>query len=111
MCAIIWLQIAEAIFFFLLLLCKGQVKESPETRAGYMMWEEMIFYERLEAKDEGKIEGKIDAIVDVIEEYGEFPENLKAKMYLETQLEKINDWIKLAVKASSIEDFIEKAQI
>ena len=34
-----------------------QVKESPEVRAEYMLWEEKIFYERREAKEEGKAEG------------------------------------------------------
>lgn len=28
------------------------VKESPETRDAYMMWEEKIFYERRDAKEE-----------------------------------------------------------
>ena len=35
-----------------------QVKESPEVRAEYMLWEEKIFYERREAKEEGKEQGR-----------------------------------------------------
>ena len=34
-----------------------QVKESPEVRAEYMLWEEKIFYERRDAKEEGRTEG------------------------------------------------------
>ena len=35
----------------------SQVKESPEVRDAYMMWEEKIFYERRDAKEEGREEG------------------------------------------------------
>ena len=36
--------------------CVSIVKESPEARIKYMMWEEKIFYERRDAKEEGKEE-------------------------------------------------------
>lgn len=39
-----------------------QVKESPEARDAYMMWEEMIFYERRDAKEEGREEENLRAI-------------------------------------------------
>lgn len=46
-----------------------QVKESPEVRAGYMMWEEKIFYERLDAKVEGIAEERIRAIKKKLEKH------------------------------------------
>ena len=39
-----------------------QVKESPEARAEYMLWEEKIFYERSEAKEEGREEERLRVI-------------------------------------------------
>ena len=35
--------------------CVSLVKESPEARMSYMMWEEKIFYERRDAKDEERL--------------------------------------------------------
>ena len=38
------------------------VKESPEARAEYMMWEEKIFYERRDAKEEGREEERLRVV-------------------------------------------------
>lgn len=88
--------------------CVSKVKVLPEVRMEYMTWEEKIFYERLEAKDEGKIEGKIEAILELLEEFGEVSSKLKENISQETNLEKIKKWLKLAAKVNSIEEFQEK---
>lgn len=42
------------------------VKESPKARDAYMMWEEMIFYERKDAKEEGREEGRDSTLITAI---------------------------------------------
>ena len=42
------------------------VKESPEARAEYMLWEEKIFYERSEAKEEGREKGREEERLRVV---------------------------------------------
>lgn len=42
------------------------VKKSPEARVSYMMWEEKIFYERRDAKEEGREEGREEERLRVI---------------------------------------------
>ena len=72
-----------------------------------MTWEEKIFYERLDAKDEGKIEGKIEFILELLEELGTVPEELTKKIEAESDLEKLKLWHKMVVKANSIQEFVE----
>ncbi len=86
--------------------CVSRVKVVPEVRMEYMTWEEKIFYERLDAKDEGKIEGRIEILLELIEELGDISEEVKETILKETNLEKLGDWIKLAAKASSMEEFV-----
>lgn len=88
--------------------CISKVKISPEVRMEYMKWDAMIYYERRDAKNEGKIEGKIEAILELLEEFGEVSNELKELIFKETDLEKIKNWLKLAAKVNSIEEFQEK---
>lgn len=77
-----------------------------------MTLEEKIFYERLEAKDEGreegKIEGKMDSIFELLEEIGVVSDELRESVSKENDLDKIRKWLKLAAKVESIEEFVEK---
>ena len=43
--------------------CISKVKVLPEVRLGYMTWEEKIFYERLDAREEGREAGREAGIV------------------------------------------------
>lgn len=88
--------------------CINRVKVSPEVRMEYMTLEEKIFYERLEAKNEGKIEGKIESIIQILEELGTIPENISNQLYAENHSEQLAKWLKLAATVDSIEEFIEK---
>ena len=79
--------------------CLCQVKESPEVRAGYMMWEEKIFYERLDAKEEGKIEGR---------EEGREEERLRAiRLKLEKGRSKEQIAMELELCVEEVENYIE----
>ena len=42
------------------------VKVSPEVRIEYMMWEEKIFYEKRDAKEEGRAEGLAEERIRII---------------------------------------------
>lgn len=58
---------------------------------------------------DGKAEGKAEVIIAFLEDYGEIPASLKEAITSQTDLVVLNKWIKLAVKARSIEDFIERS--
>ena len=93
----------------------SKVRVSPEARFEYMTWEEKIFYERLEAKDEGRIEGKIegkieatiDNILEILEEHGNLSEDVAERIKEEKDIEKLKSWLKLAAKSSTIQEFVE----
>lgn len=84
--------------------CIKKVKVSPELRVAYMRWEEKLFYERLD----GKIEGKIEDILELLGEIGVVSDDLIEKISAETDLERIKNWLKLAARVNSIEEFQEK---
>ena len=73
-----------------------------------MKWDAMIYYERRDAKNEGKIEGKIEVVIDCLEELGQISDELRKKIEKETDLEQVKKWLKIAMKANSVEEFIEK---
>ena len=83
----------------------NKVKVLPEVRMEYMTWEEKIFYERLDAKNEGKIE----AITDLLDEYGSLPDEMLEKMSSVDDDERIKSWLKLAASVSSIDEFLDKS--
>ena len=104
--------------------CINKVKVSPEVRMEYMKWDAMIYYERQDAKNEGiqegkieglkegKIEGlkegRIETILELLGEHGIVAEELKGKIMNENDLDKIKQWVKLAAKVHSLEEFVEK---
>ena len=73
-----------------------------------MKWDAMIHYERQDAKIEGKIEGKIEDVFELLSEHGEIPEQLREKILQEENIDKVKEWVKLAAKVNSVEEFIEK---
>lgn len=71
----------------------SRVRISPEARLEYMTWEEKIFYERLEAKEEGRKEGELYQLCKLVS---------KSIVPLEVALEETN---------LSREGFIEKMKV
>ena len=55
--------------------------------------------------DQGKIEGKIEDILQVLEELGSIPSDLRVRIMAEQDIENLNRWLKLAIRAESIEQF------
>jgi len=60
---------------------------------------------RAEGREEGKAEGKAEAILQLLEDYGEVPDQIKQKVYNEPNLSILKAWLKLAARATSIEEF------
>lgn len=65
-----------------------------------MKWDALMYYERMD--------GKVEALFECLEELGDIPEEIREKIQGETDLELLTKWLKLVVRAESIEEFIEK---
>jgi len=76
------------------------VRVQPEVRLEYMKFDEIIAYER---KDEKK-----DAIFELLEEYGEIPASVRARIDKEWSKEVLKRWLKLAAKVDTMEAFEEQ---
>jgi len=81
-----------------------KVKGNEEFGVKYMQkWEELAY-----AKEDGKAEGKAEVILEFLSEYGEIPESLKTEILSQRDLDSLSRWSKLAARAGSVEEFIEK---
>lgn len=74
-----------------------------------MLLEEMMRNERQEGKLEGKMEGntegKKEFLLTALESKFSVPSELKEKIMSETDIEKLNLWFQLSLKASSLKEF------
>jgi len=90
----------------------AHVKQSREMGERFMLTELIMQDERRagrkEGKAEGKIEGKAEALLELLEERGFVPEKLKEQILEERDLSVLNRWFKLAIKAGSLEQFVEE---
>ena len=63
---------------------------------------------RSEGRVLGKIEGKAEFILSLLSDLGDIPESLKEKILKEKNLETLDKWFKISVKAETIEDFLSQ---
>lgn len=82
----------------------ASVKKDREMENRYMLLEIMLKDER----KAGKLEERIEVVLDLLGELGPVPEDLRKKIKSEKNLDTLKEWYKLAAKAESIEQFIEK---
>lgn len=72
-------------------------------------------YVRNEGRAEGKIEGKIEGtaqnILLLLNDLGDVPSELSKKIMAEKNPDTLNQWLKAAAKAESIEQFIHASSI
>ncbi len=61
-----------------------------------------------EGKAEGRAEGKAEDILDLLEDIGAVAEDLKKKLYDQKDIEVLREWHKLAARAQSIEEFMQR---
>lgn len=80
------------------------IKTSREMEERYMLFEELLQNER----KEGKVEGKVETIVEILEDLGPLPEALRERLENETDMDTLKVWVKLAARATSIEEFKEE---
>lgn len=59
-------------------------------------------------RNQGKAEGKAEAILQLLETKGAIPEALKNEIQSEKNLSRLDEWFLLAVKSTSVEEFLGK---
>ena len=89
--------------------CVRKIKSSEEMGVKYTQsWEEKV-YEREEGREEGmaigKAIGKAEDILEVLQELGEVPDELKDRILAQQDIVVLKDWLKAAIKVSSIDEF------
>ncbi|MBD5555662.1 MAG: hypothetical protein HDQ95_10085 [Roseburia sp.] len=57
---------------------------------------------------DGRVIGKADAILELLEDYGEIPQKLRDRICAEKNLDVLKQWLKLAARAVSLEEFVGK---
>lgn len=82
-----------------------RVKQSAEVRDRYMTIGEIMDMSRAEGKKEGRAEGLAEGIIEILSELGNVPKQLQEQIY-QADLPTLQAWLKLAVKAESLEAFI-----
>lgn len=55
-------------------------------------------------------ETRRNTIYELLEEFGRIPEELKLHIEKEHSMEVLKKWLKLAAKANSIQDFMDKME-
>lgn len=81
-----------------------ELKQRRELEVNYMRFEELL----QDKWRDGLAEGKIESIFELLQEIGEVPEDLRKQIESQTDLETLSQWLKLAAKSASIEEFISK---
>ena len=95
------------------------IKNNSEIGVKYMQMWEVLELEKRESREEGKAEGraegikegeekgKADAVIELLEEIEVVPESLKQTISSQKDIATLNQWLKLAAKAATIEEFVE----
>jgi len=60
---------------------------------------------KADGKMEGKIEGKAEDILELLEEHGQVPQKLREAVLCQQELIVLKQWLKLAAKVDTIEEF------
>ncbi len=64
---------------------------------------------KIEGKIEGRVEGKADDILDLLGLCGNVPEALRVQISSEKDEAKLRQWLRLAARSQSVEEFQEKS--
>lgn len=82
-----------------------ELKKSREWEAGYMKLEELFEKKKREGIEQGKHIALVASISDFLSDKGDLSAELKERIEAENDITKLNEWIKLAVKTETIEEF------
>ena len=80
-----------------------KVKSSRRMEENFMILREMLRDERAE----GKAEGKAESVLILLEEIGTVSEQLQEKIINEKDMSTLLNWLKLAAKSETIQQFEE----
>lgn len=111
-----------AVFLYRLNVPRKEVEEFTdriERREFAMLFDSFEAYDvqetrrvsRMEGRVEGKAEGKAEAVLVLLEEMGNVSGTLKKIIMKEKSAERLTEWLKLAAKSDSIEEFVRAAGI
>lgn len=84
------------------------VKESREMEERFMLFQEMLNDERAAGKAEGMLIGKAEDILELLEDLGIVSDDVREKIMNETDVKKLQMWLKFAAKAQSMEQFLKE---
>ena len=59
----------------------------------------------------GKAEGKAESVILALEMRGHVSEQLRERIFEERDVSLLEDWLRLAIEADTIEAFMEKAEM
>ena len=82
-----------------------ELKKSREWEAGYMKLEELFEKKKREGIEQGQHIALVASISDFLSDKGDLSAELKERIEAENDITKLNEWIKLAVKTETIEEF------
>lgn len=85
-----------------------KVKVSREMEERFMTLEELLQDEREEGRREGNLQGTRDILEHFLQKFGTIPESLMEIIHSEPDLNRLEVWIELAVKSTSMEEFIKE---
>lgn len=89
-----------------------EVKQSRRMGERYMLTELLMQDERRAGREEGRIEGQIvgyrESILELLAETGPVLDMVRKKIMQEKDIDQLRAWVKLAAKADTIEQFVEK---
>lgn len=86
----------------------SKVKVQPEVRLEYMRFDEILECTAADAAEKATEKAKQNAILELLEDYGDIPQALRERIEKEKSLEVLKKWLKLAAKATDMQDFMDR---
>lgn len=105
-----------AVFLYRLNIPRKEVEtftDQIKRREFDMLFDSFEAYDVQETRrishEEGRIRGKIEAVLELLEDIADIPSSLKKQIEVQTDLDVLKQWHKLAAKCETLEEFQEKA--
>lgn len=101
-----------AVFLYRLNVPRKEVEDFTdqiERREFAMLFDSFEAYDVQETRRISKAEGKAEAMLEILSEMGNVPEDLRNRILSETDMPTLSAWLKLSIKAESVEMFRESA--
>ncbi len=82
-----------------------QVKKKPEVRLAYMRFDEVLYWEKKESREQGQEEAYHSMIISFLQAHGALSEELRDKIESITDVSLLEKLVKIAAKTDQIGDF------